>query len=289
MTALDTVGTYVAIPDGLANRLALFPVTGRLAMAPMVPEMAIPLSPGLLVMVALTFLLAGTVKGVIGMGMPTVSLALLTATVGLQPAMALLLVPTVVTNIWQALVGGQLVAIIRRLWPFLLASVVTVWPGVMVLARVDARWLAMLLGILIITYALTSLRLARLVLPVRHERRAGVMSGLLNGLLTGMTGASVFPGVAYLQSLGLPREALVQSMGILFTLATLSLGLAMGGERLLTAPLLGLSAAALVPALLGMQLGRLLRLRLSDALFCRLFFLGLLVMGVYLLVRSLMG
>lgn len=289
MTALDTVGTYVAIPDGLANRLALFPVTGRLAMAPMVPEMAIPLSPGLLVMVALTFLLAGTVKGVIGMGMPTVSLALLTATVGLQPAMALLLVPTVVTNIWQALVGGQLVAIIRRLWPFLLASVVTVWPGVMVLARVDARWLAMLLGILIITYALTSLRLARLVLPVRHERRAGVMSGLLNGLLTGMTGASVFPGVAYLQSLGLPREALVQSMGILFTLATLSLGLAMGGERLLTAPLLGLSAAALVPALLGMQLGRLLRLRLSDALFRRLFFLGLLVMGVYLLVRSLMG
>ncbi|MFC2990984.1 sulfite exporter TauE/SafE family protein [Halomonas tibetensis] len=258
-------------------------------MAPMVPEMAIPLTPGLLVMVALTFLLAGIVKGVIGMGMPTVSLALLTATVGLQPAMALLLVPTVVTNIWQALVGGQLLAIIRRLWPFLLASIVTVWPGVMVLARVDARWLAMLLGILIITYALTNLLLARLVLTVRHERRAGVMSGLANGLLTGMTGSSVFPGVAYLQSLGLPKESLVQSMGILFTLATLSLGLAMGGEQLLTAPLLGLSAAALVPALLGMQLGRLLRLRLSDVVFRRLFFLGLLAMGVYLLVRSLVG
>jgi uncharacterized membrane protein YfcA len=247
------------------------------------------MAPDLLLMVALTFLLAGTVKGVIGMGMPTVSLALLTATVGLQPAMALLLVPTIVTNIWQALVGGRLMAIVRRLWPFLLASVITVWPGVMVLARVDARWLSLLLGLLIIVYAVTNLRLARLTLPVRQEGRAGVVSGLSNGLLTGMTGSSVFPGVAYLQSLGLPRDELVQSMGILFTLATLSLGLAMGGERLLTAPLLGLSSAALVPALLGMQLGRLLRRRLSDVVFRRLFFLGLLVMGVYLLMRSLIG
>lgn len=258
-------------------------------MPPVGDDGAMTMAPGLLLMLALTFLLAGTVKGVIGMGMPTVSLALLTATVGLQPAMALLLVPTVVTNIWQALVGGRLLAIVRRLWPFLLASVVTVWPGVIVLARVDARWLALLLGLLITTYALTNLRWAHLVLPVGHERRAGVMSGLVNGLFTGMTGSSVFPGVAYLQSLGLPREALVQSMGILFTLATLSLGLAMGGERLLTGPLLALSVAALVPALLGMQLGRLLRRRLSDALFRRLFFLGLLVMGMYLMVRSLFG
>ncbi|MCA1770136.1 MAG: sulfite exporter TauE/SafE family protein [Halomonas sp.] len=247
------------------------------------------MTPGLLLMVALTFLLAGTVKGVIGMGMPTVSLALLTATVGLQPAMALLLVPTIVTNIWQALVGGRLMAILRRLWPFLLASVVTVWPGVMVLARVDARWLSLLLGLLIIVYALINLRLAHLTLPVHQEGRAGVISGLANGLFTGMTGSSVFPGVAYLQSLGLPRDALVQSMGFLFTLATLSLALAMGGERLLTWPLLVLSSAALVPALLGMQLGRLLRVRLSDAVFRRLFFLGLLVMGVYLLMRSLIG
>jgi uncharacterized membrane protein YfcA len=245
--------------------------------------------PLLLMLVAATFLAAGGVKGVIGMGMPTVSLALLTATLGLQPAMALLLVPTIVTNIWQALVGGRLMAIVRRLWPFLLASVVTVWPGVMVLARVDARWLSLLLGLLIIVYAVTNLRLARLTLPVRQEGRAGVVSGLSNGLLTGMTGSSVFPGVAYLQSLGLPRDELVQSMGILFTLATLSLGLAMGGERLLTVPLLGLSSTALVPALLGMQLGRLLRRRLSDVVFRRLFFLGLLVMGVYLLMRSLIG
>lgn len=245
--------------------------------------------PLLLMLVAATFLAAGSVKGVIGMGMPTVSLALLTATLGLQPAMALLLVPTLVTNVWQALVGGGFGAIVSRLWPFLLASVVAVWPGVMVLARVDPRWLSMLLGLLIVGYALMNLGAARLSLPVRHERRAGLMTGLVNGLFTGMTGSSVFPGVAYLQALGLPRDALIQAMGILFTGSTLALGLAMGGQNLLSGQLLGLSTAALAPALVGMQLGQRLRHRLSEASFRRLFFASLLMMGGYIVVRSLLS
>ncbi|MFY0991833.1 sulfite exporter TauE/SafE family protein [Halomonas sp. C05BenzN] len=244
---------------------------------------------GFLALVGVTFLAAGTVKGVIGMGMPTVSLALLVATVGLQPAMALLLVPTIVTNLWQALVGGQLRAIVRRLWPFLLASVVAVWPGVAVLAGVDVRWLTRLLGLLIIGYALVNLGMARFVLPVRHERRAGVISGLVNGLLTGMTGSSVFPGVAYLQALGLPRDQLIQAMGILFTLCILALGLAMGGQDLLTGELMLTSSLAVIPALLGMQLGQRLRRRLSESGFRRFFFLGLLVMGSYIVLRSLLG
>lgn len=245
--------------------------------------------PLLLMLVAVTFLAAGSVKGVIGMGMPTVSLALLTATLGLQPAMALLLVPTLVTNVWQALVGGRFAVIARRLWPFLLASVVAVWPGVMVLARVDPRWLSLLLGLLIVGYALMNLGAARLCLPVRHERRAGLLSGLVNGLFTGMTGSSVFPGVAYLQALGLPRDALIQAMGILFTGSTLALGLAMGGQNLLSGQLLGLSTLALVPALIGMQLGQRLRHRLSEASFRRLFFASLLVMGGYIVLRSLLA
>ncbi|PXY00446.1 sulfite exporter TauE/SafE family protein [Halomonas sp. LBP4] len=243
----------------------------------------------MLALVGVTFLAAGTVKGVIGMGMPTVSLALLTATLGLHSAMALLLVPTVITNVWQALVGGRLVMIARRLWPFLVTSVLAVWPGVVVLAGVDVRWPSRLLGVLIIGYALMNLGMARLVLPVRHARRAGVISGVANGLLTGMTGSSVFPGVAYLQALGLPRDQLIQAMGILFTLCTLTLGLAMGEQDLLTGDLMLTSSLAVIPAILGMQLGQRLRRRLSAESFRRFFFSGLLVMGGYIVLRSLSG
>ncbi|EWH02136.1 sulfite exporter TauE/SafE family protein [Halomonas sp. BC04] len=143
--------------------------------------MSLLLDPLLLVLVALTFLVAGTVKGVIGMGMPTVSLALLTATVGLPSAMALLLAPTIITNIWQALVGGHLGQILRRLWLFLLASTVTVWLGVSVLARVDVRWLSALLGVLIIYYALSGLFRLGGGAIMRHGRHAGAVNGALTG------------------------------------------------------------------------------------------------------------
>lgn len=244
-----------------------------------------------LAMMGATFLLAGGVKGIIGMGLPTVSLAILTATLGLQPAMALLLVPTLVTNLWQTLVGGQLAAIARRLWPFLLASMLAVWPGVMVLARVDERWLSLLLGGLITGYALANLGSLPLSFGIRRKRGSekayGLVNGMVNGLVTGMTGSSVFPGVAYLQSLGLPRDQLIQAMGTLFILATLMLGLAMGSEQLLSGELLGFSSLAVLPALVGMNLGQRVRRRLSEASFRRFFFLGLLVMGSYLILRSL--
>ncbi len=240
-------------------------------------------------LITVTFLVAGGVKGVIGMGMPTVSLALLTATLGLQPAMALLLAPTLITNVWQALVGGYLGRILRQLWPFLLASVVTVWLGVSLLARVEVRWLSGLLGALIVFYALAglcNLCLARLVGRGRH---AAPINGALTGLLTGMTGSSVFPGVAYLQSLGLPREMLIQAMGVLFVATTLALGLALGGHQLLSAELGLLSLGAVVPALVGMRLGQWLRGRLSESTFRRAFLSGLVAMGSYLLVRALAG
>ena len=76
------------------------------------------------------FVLAGTVKGVIGLGLPTVALGLLTASIGLEAAMALMLAPSCVTNLWQALVGGHGVAVVRRTWPFLLLATLAVWPGV---------------------------------------------------------------------------------------------------------------------------------------------------------------
>ena len=62
-----------------------------------------------------TFLFAGMVKGIIGLGLPTISLALLTIATNLPAAMGLLLVPSLVTNIWQAAVGGKFREIFIRL------------------------------------------------------------------------------------------------------------------------------------------------------------------------------
>ena len=245
------------------------------------------IDPTTLLVVAVTFLLAGTVKGVIGLGLPTVSLALLTATLGLQPAMALMLAPSFVTNLWQAVIGGHGRAILARLWPFLAAATATVWTGAALAAPIDLAMLSALLGGVLAIYAAIGLGRTRLALAPKSERWAGPLAGCVNGVLTGMTGSFVVPGVPYLQALGLPRDVLIQAMGILFTLSTAALGLALAGRGLLSADLGLHSVASVPPALLGMVLGRRLRARLPEAAFRRVFFVALLILGLYIIVRSL--
>jgi uncharacterized membrane protein YfcA len=73
--------------------------------------------------------------------------------IDLPSAMALLLVPSFVTNLWQATVGGNGIAVLRRIWLFLLMATVTVWVGATALTRVDPSLLSILLGMLLISYA----------------------------------------------------------------------------------------------------------------------------------------
>ncbi|WP_341914703.1 sulfite exporter TauE/SafE family protein [Ferrovibrio terrae] len=235
------------------------------------------------------FLLAGTVKGTIGLGLPSISLGLLAATLDLRVAMILLLAPNLVTNLWQACTGGHFTLLLRRLWLFLLCAAGAIWLGSAGLIAVDTRLLAALLGLLLAIYALIGLTRPPLSLPARHEVWAGPLVGVANGVLTGLTGSFVVPGVPYLQALGLSRDQLVQAMGMLFMASTIALGASLGGRSLLTGELLWLSLAAVLPALLGMGLGRRLRQHLSEAGFKRAFYGALLLLGGYIVLRWLLS
>ncbi len=236
-----------------------------------------------------TFLIAGMVKGVIGLGLPTVSLALLTVTLDLPSAMALLLVPSFITNLWQAVVGGQGGAILQRIWPFLLLATGTVWIGAIALRQVDLSLLSALLGLLLVIYGVANLAGLRFSLTQHQAAWLGPVLGTVNGVLTGMTGSFVVPGVMFLQAIGLPRDMLIQAMGILFTLSTLALAVALQRNAFVTAELAGLSTAAVPPAIIGMIAGQRLRQNLSEQLFRRTFFIALLVLGTYIIFRALGG
>jgi len=234
-----------------------------------------------------TFLLAGMVKGVIGLGLPTVSLALLTVAFDLPSAMALLLVPSFTTNLWQAMVGGNGRVIVQRIWPFLLMATVTVWIGAAALTHVDLKLLTALLGALLVTYAMVNLGGLRLAIPVRHEVWVGPLIGSANGVLTGMTGSFVVPGVMFLQAIGLSRDMLIQAMGMLFAASTLALAAALQKANFLTVENGLLSCAAVIPALAGMVLGQQARKKLSEQHFRKVFFVALLVLGGYIIASAL--
>ena len=239
--------------------------------------------------IAGTFLLAGAVKGVIGLGLPTLSLGLLTVAFDLTTAMVLLIVPSFVTNLWQAVGGGNGRHILRRIWPFLLMATATVWLGAIALTRVDLSLLSGLLGGLIVAYSTLSLAGVRLAISAQRELWTGPLFGTLNGILTGMTGSFVVPGVMFLQGIGLPRDMLVQAMGMLFTALTFSLALALQGNNILTAHYGLVSVAAVIPAAVGMVGGQSLRGMLSEHNFRQVFFIALLLLGAYIIAKAALG
>lgn len=245
-----------------------------------------------LALILAVLLVAGTVKGTVGLGLPTVTLAVLTATIGLKEAMAVLLVPSFVTNIWQVWQGpGSLTplwALTRRLWLFLVLLFVGCLLAGEALTVLATSFLAALLGVSIVLYAALGLATPPWPRPGRHEGWLGPSTGLATGILTGMTGSFVMPSVPYLQALGLPRDRLVQAMGLTFFVATVGLGAALGGRGLVSGDLAMASSIAVVPALTGMAIGRRLRAHLSEALFRKALFVALLGVGTWIVIKSVL-
>ena len=239
-----------------------------------------------LVLIALTFLAAGLVKGTVGLGLPTIVLGMLTVPLGITQAIAVLLVPSLVTNAVQGLTGKTALETCRRLWPLLLMAALGIVVGTGALARSTGTGPAVALGVLIALHGAVSLLAPPLPHPGRHERWLSPLAGLANGLITGFTGSAILPGVLYLQALGLDKERLVQGMGLLFCVSTAILMLAFARYDLLTPELMLLSLLALAPALLGLWLGARLRRRIAEERFRRLLFVALILLGVGIIWRT---
>lgn len=239
----------------------------------------------LILIVTLTFFLAGMVKGVTGMGLPTVAMGVLGAIIPPVAAASMLIIPSFVTNVWQLFAGQRFAVLALRLWPMLLGIVVGTVAGSWLLISANAGWTTTGLGAALALYAGFSLLARPLSVPARAERWLSPVVGLTTGMVTGGTGVFVIPAVPYLQALGLNKDDLIQALGLAFTISTISLaiGLARGGAFHFGS--IATSALAIAPALMGMWFGQWIRQHIAAATFRRWFLICLLLLGLELTVR----
>lgn len=235
---------------------------------------------------AAVFLLAGLVKGVIGLGLPTVSMALLALWMPPVRAAALLIVPSLVTNLWQTGPRASFGAVLRRIGGMQAGIVAGTLGGALWLGAPGGAWGQVALGVALVAYALWGLTGRQLHAPAAHEWWLGPLAGAATGLVTAVTGVFVVPAVPYLQALGLQRDALIQAMGISFTTSTLVLAIGLAGNGGYPAAAVGGSLAMLLPALAGMAIGTWLRRKLPVAVFKRCFLVGLALLGGYMVARA---
>jgi uncharacterized membrane protein YfcA len=235
----------------------------------------------------LVFCFAGFVKGVIGMGLPTVAMGFLTLLMPPAEAATILVLPSFVTNVWQLAAGPRLAALARRLWPMLLAATIATVVAARWLGAVSSAGTLAALGAALALYAVTSLAPLRLEVAARTEWWLGPLVGGATGIVTATTGVFVIPAVPYLQALRLAPEDLVQALGLSFTVSTIALAAALADDGQFQWPHAGASVLALAAAIAGMLVGQAVRTRMQPKTFRLWFLVGLLLLGLHLMLRGL--
>ncbi|MGF6772194.1 putative membrane protein YfcA [Paraburkholderia sp. GAS199] len=236
--------------------------------------------------VAATFVVAGFVKGVTGMGLPTVAMGVLGTLMLPVQAAALLLLPSFVTNVWQLFAGPRVGALVRRFWPMMTGIVAGTLAAASFIAGGGGGWAVVGLGAALALYALAGLLKWRVAVAPRHERWLSPLIGAVTGAISGGTGVFVMPAVPYLQGLALSKEDLVQALGLSFTVSTIALAIGLSREQAVDLSDLRESVFAVAPALIGMWIGQRVRDRISAATFRRWFFVCLLGLGIQLMARA---
>ena len=241
----------------------------------------------LLLFIAAAFLLAGFVKGALGMGLPTVSMGLLAVAMQPSRAIAIVIVPAIVTNVWQTFVGPYLRDIIKRLWPLMAGTVVGIRLNAGSLTGPYAHDIPIALGVLLVIYAIVGLSRFSFNVARRDEKWIGGIVGIVTGLISAATGVQVIPSMPFMQAIGMEKDELVQALGVFFTVATLALAFSLSSSGVLSAATALPGAVAMVCSFAGMFIGQSVRSRLQPEAFRRWFLIAMIFLGLYLVATAI--
>jgi len=238
-------------------------------------------------LIAVAFVVAGIAKGAIGMGMPPIAIGLMSFALPLESAIAIMVVPTMVTNVWQAIYGGHFKPLMRRFGSMAVTAMIGILAVGLLLSDLGAPTTAGWVGVLLVLYSVIALTPYRPRVPRKVEPWANPLIGIVSGAVAGSTGVAAVPFLPYMQSLDMDRHELVQALGIMFLFITgmLAVSLALHGAYHLTNSVAGVAAVA--PTMVGVWLGQHARRRLSPETFRRIFIFGMLAIGLHL-ARSLL-
>ncbi|MDP5219707.1 sulfite exporter TauE/SafE family protein [Ruegeria sp. 2205SS24-7] len=242
------------------------------------------------VLVLAIAMLAGMVKGLVGFAMPMIFVSGLSTVLPPDWALAGLILPTLVTNGLQALRQGAQAAVgsIRQFRVFLLVGLACLLATSQLVTRIPASVFLLLIAVPVVVFATIQLLGIRFRLN-QASPRSEALVGAFAGSVGGMSGVWGPPTVAYLTALNTPKHDQMRIQGVIYGLGALALTLAHLGSGVLRGETLPLSLLLIAPSVIGMWLGGQWQDRIDQNMFRKLTLIVLLVAGLNLLRRALMG
>jgi hypothetical protein len=221
------------------------------------------------------FFLGGLVKGTIGVGLPTVTLTLLSFFFDIKDSISFILIPVILTNLVQMLDGKELKSIFQQTKFFLFTSVVFVIPGFLVLRAINSNTILLILASLLVLNSCLVL-FNKIITIKRHTSfQTQFWIGALTGITTGVTSIYTMPFIF-----------LIQLMGLSFFLYSLTQFTLFYSFSMINEKVLLFSSVACAPIIFGVISGKYLRKVLSEKAFRLLFNYMLLISGIVIIIKS---
>ncbi len=233
----------------------------------------------------------GFVKGAVGFAMPMVMISVMGSFMPPEIALAALIVPTVVSNVWQALRGGLGAALgsVKKFRLYIVVVLICIALSAQLVRVLPASVMFLILGVPITLFAVVQLVGWRPTIPPEHRRRAEVVIGSIAGLIGGISGVWGPPTVAYLTAIDTPKRDHMRVQGVVYASGAVVLMLAHLRSGVLNAQTMPLSVALVVPALIGMVVGYWAHDRLDQEKFRKATLAVLVIAGLNLVRRGLMA
>ena len=229
------------------------------------------------------FLFAGFVKGLVGFGFPMIIVGLMSIISDLKFAISIILIPGFLSNLFQIYTLSSPIILFNKIRIFLFSALILIPVGVNFLVNLPLFPFEKIVGFIIIIYSIFCLRGYQFPLNPGYFKIVGVIAGLLNSLLTGMTACSSMPGIVYFRAIGLVKNEIIGALGMLFFLSTLVLGLSLWWQDQLTVHSNLISLALCLPAGVGVLMGYILRKRTNERFFNIVFLMVFSLLGTYLI------
>lgn len=238
---------------------------------------------GLAAACALMLVTGGVVKGALGVGLPLVSVPMLSLLIPAPQAMGVLVVPVLLSNVIQAWQGGRLRFTVQRFAPLMLAQLAGTLLAVYFSQQLSTKALGVAIAVTVISAVAIMALQPSGEIPERHQWWAGPAIGAMAGGVGGLTSLTGPMLITYLMALRLKREEFVGSISIIYFFGAVPMYAAMLWWNRFGWGEVGWSCLAMAPVYLGMSLGKRLRGRMSEQLFRRAM-LGFLVLLSLLLI-----
>ena len=238
------------------------------------------------VYILFTYFLGGITQGILGVGLITVVISLLSFVIDVKETIALVIIPTIITSFFQMINGSNLKAIIKDTRYFLVFSTLIIVPGVFLLKVLESDLILIFIAILLFMNSSLSLSNRVVAIPNHQNSIIQVSAGSLNGFIIGLTSIYTMPFVFLLQSLKYNKEKTVQFMGLAFLLYSSMQFISLSYSKLISINTIVPSLIVTLPVIIGFLLGKKIRSFISEKLFKKLFYLMLLLMSGIILINA---